>query len=85
MSIATANWKFLDARREISDIVKKVFEISSSEPFLITKDFVLKTCLLLFNDSIKFQVKNFDEQKVREFEQNWDRVKKSIIESFTLL
>ena len=85
MSIATANWKFLDARREISDIVKNVFEISSSEPFLITKDFVLKTCLLLFNDSIKFQVKNFDEQKVREFEQNWDRVKKSIIESFTLL
>lgn len=85
MSIATANWKFLDARREISDIVKKVFEISSSEPFLITKDFVLKTCLLLFNDSIKFQVKNFDEQKVRGFEQNWDRVKKSIIESFTLL
>jgi uncharacterized protein with ParB-like and HNH nuclease domain len=84
MSIATASWTS-DARKAMSDIVKRVFEISSSEPFIITKDFVLKTCLLLFSDSIKFQVKNFDKQRVTEFEENWERVEKSIIESFTLL
>jgi uncharacterized protein with ParB-like and HNH nuclease domain len=84
MSIATASWTS-DARKAMSDIVKRVFEISSSQPFLITKDFVLKTCLLIFSDSIKFQVKNFDKQRVTEFEENWGRVEKSIIESFTLL
>ena len=85
MSITTASWERLDARKEMSDVVKKVFEISNEEPFLITKDFVLKTCLVLFNNDIKFQVKNFDQDRVREFESNWDRITKSIIESFALL
>ncbi len=85
MSITTASWDHLDARKEVSDIVKKVFEISNEEPFLISKDFVLKTCLVLFNNDIKFQVKNFDQDRVREFESNWDRITKSIIESFALL
>jgi len=83
MSITTANWKS-DARKEIPDVVNKVFQIGNPG-FLIDKDFVLKTCLVLFNDSIKFQVKNFDKSNVIVFEENWDRIKKSIIEGFTLL
>jgi len=83
MSITTANWKS-DARKEIPDVVNKVFEIGNPG-FLISKDFVLKTCLVLFNDNIKFQVKNFDQSNVIVFEKNWDRIKKSIIEAFTLL
>lgn len=83
MSITTAHWK-ADARKEIPDVVKKVFEIGNPG-FLITEDFVLKTCLVLFNDNIKFQVKNFDQSNVLVFEKNWDRIKKSITESFTLL
>jgi uncharacterized protein with ParB-like and HNH nuclease domain len=83
MSITTAHWK-ADARKEIPDVVNKVFEIGNPG-FLITKDFVLKTCLVLFNDNIKFQVKNFDQSNVLVFEKNWDRIKKSITESFTLL
>ena len=83
MSITTANWKS-DARKEIPDVVNKVFSIGNPG-FLISKDFVLKTCLVLFNDNIKFQVKNFDQSNVIVFERNWDRIKKSIIEAFTLL
>ena len=83
MSITTAHWKS-DARKEIPDVVNKVFEIGSPG-FLINKDFVLKTCLVLINDNIKFQIKNFDQSNVMVFEQNWDRIKKSIIETFTLL
>ncbi|WP_373527677.1 DUF262 domain-containing protein [Nostoc sp.] len=83
MSITTANWK-LNAREEIHDVVKKVFEISNAG-FLISQDFVLKTCLFLFNENIKFQVKNFDQSSVAIFEQNWDRIKKTITESFILL
>lgn len=83
MSITTANWQS-DARKEMSDLVDRVFQIGNSD-FLISKDFVLKTCLFLFNDNIKFQVKNFDQTRVREFEDNWVKIKKSIIESFTFL
>jgi uncharacterized protein with ParB-like and HNH nuclease domain len=83
MSITTAHWK-LDARKEIPDVVKKVFEIGNPG-FQINGDFVLKTCLVLFNDNIKFQVKNFDHSNVMVFETHWDRVKKSITEAFTLL
>lgn len=83
MSITTAHWQS-DARKEIPDVVNKVFEIGNPG-FLINKDFVLKSCLVLFNDNIKFQVKNFDQSNVMVFEQNWGRIKKSIIESFRLL
>ncbi len=83
MSITTAHWKS-DARKEIPDVVNKVFQIGNPG-FLIDKDFVLKTCLVLFNDNIKFQVKNFDQSNVIVFEKNWDRIKKSIFEGFTLL
>jgi len=83
MSITTAHWK-ADARKEIPYVVNKVFEIGNPG-FLINKDFVLKTCLVLFNENIKFQVKNFDQSNVIEFEKNWDRVKESIIASFILL
>lgn len=83
MSITTANWT-LDARKEIPDVVNKVFAIGNPN-FLINKDFVLKTCLVLFSDNIKFQVKNFNQSQVLMFEKNWDRIRKSIIEAFTLL
>ncbi len=83
MSITTAHWQS-DARKEIPDVVNKVFEIGNPG-FLISKDFVLKTCLVLFNENIKFQVKNFDQSNVIVFEENWERIKKSIIEAFTLL
>lgn len=83
MSITTAHWKS-DARKEIPDVVSKVFEIGNPG-FLINKDFVLKTCLVLLNDNIKFQVKNFDQSNVLVFEQHWTRIRKSIIEAFVLL
>jgi uncharacterized protein with ParB-like and HNH nuclease domain len=83
MSITTAHWKS-DARKEIPDVVNKVFEIGSPG-FFISKDFVLKTCLVLFTDNIKFQVRNFDQSNVMAFEAQWDRIKKSIIEAFRLL
>jgi len=83
MSITTAHWKS-DARKEIPDVVNKVFAIANPG-FLVDKDFVLKTCLVLLNDNIKFQVRNFDQNNVIVFEQNWDRIKKCIIEAFQLI
>lgn len=84
MSIITANWKKLDARKEIPDVINKVFAIRGRE-FQISKDFVLKTCLVLLNDNIKFQIKNFDQTNVVHFEEHWPEIKKAIVSGFELV
>lgn len=81
MSIATANWSKYDARKEIKEVIDQVRENGNFE---IDKDFVLKTCLVLLVDNIKFQVKNFTQENVRLFEDNWERIKKCIISAFKL-
>lgn len=83
MSIASANWKRIDARKEIELLVSEVYAIGRPG-FIIDKDFVLKTCLVLFVDNIKFQLKNFTFDNVQIFENNWVEIKKSIIAAFTL-
>jgi uncharacterized protein with ParB-like and HNH nuclease domain len=85
MSIATANWKTIDARKEITAVVDFVFENIGRPSFSIDKDFVLKTCLVLLSDNIKFQMNNFGHDTVQVFEQNWVRIRKSIIEGFKLV
>lgn len=84
MSITTANWTLRDARKSLEDVVKKVFEIGKPG-FMVNADFILKVCLVLFNDNIKFQVKNFDRKSVQQFDKNWDRIKDSIIAAFKLV
>lgn len=84
MSIASANWKKINAREEIEDTVERVFNISNAG-FRIDKDFVLKTCLVLFIENIKFELKNFGYENVKIFEDNWYEIKESIISTFELL
>ncbi len=95
MSIASANWKDKDARNEIEEVIKEVFEIGEIEgenketevpgpQFRIDKDFVLKTCLFLFQDNIRFKLKNFTRDTVRYFECNWPNIKESIVTAFKL-
>ncbi len=83
MSIASANWKEYDARKEIEKLVSEVYDIGQSQ-FIINKDFVLKTCLVLFVDNIRFQLKNFTYENINKFETNWPKIRKSIISAFML-
>lgn len=87
MSITIANWTTedgSDARKSLSDLVTEVFGIGKPG-FMISEDFILKTCLVLFNDNIKFNVKNFDSSTVSVFSTNWKRIKECILQSFRLL
>lgn len=95
MSIATANWEDNDARNEMELVIKDVFKIGEIEgenketevsgpQFRIDKDFVLKTCLFLFQDNIRFKLKNFTRDTVSYFECNWPNIKKSIVTAFKL-
>ena len=80
MSITTANWK-KDARKEFKVLIDTVY----ANNFIISADLILKCCLVLFNDNIKFQVANFGAQSVSVFDDNWERIKKCIEVTFELL
>ena len=80
MSITTANWE-RDARKEFKDLIDAIYVNN----FRISADLILKCCLVLFNENIKFQVANFDSDSVRVFDTNWDRIRKCIEVSFELL
>ena len=80
MSITTANWE-KDARKEFKVLIDAVY----ANNFIISADLILKCCLVLFNDNIKFQVANFDAQSVSVFDENWERIKKCIEVTFELL
>ena len=80
MSITTANWS-KDAREEFKSLINAVY----ANNFVISADLILKCCLVLFNENIKFQVANFDSKSVQEFDNNWERIRNSIEVSFELL
>lgn len=84
MSYTTANWTTRDARKSFSDLIKQVYNIGKPN-FIINADLILKICLVLFKDNIKFQVKNFDHPSVAQFENNWDDISKAIVEAFKLI
>lgn len=84
MSYTTANWTVRDARKEFAELIRQVYQIGRPN-FIINADLILKTCLVLFKENIKFQVKNFDNSSVVQFETNWDDISKAIIEAFKLI
>ena len=84
MSITTANWKKRDVREEFGTLIRDVNQIAKPG-FWIDGDFILKTCLVLFNDNIRFMVKNFDHASVTSYEDHWDQIRESIVLTFKLI
>lgn len=81
-SIAIANWKILDARTEINDLVDR---INNELRFDIDKDLILKGFLFLFHNNIRFQINSFDKNFIESIEQKWENIKDCFIETFRLL
>ena len=77
LSIATAQWKNKDARKEITEFVDEINQIGDG--FYFNKDFVLKSCLVLcdFSD-IAFKVDNFNTNAMQKIESEWDDIKEAI-------
>lgn len=84
LSIATAQWESLDARKEITEFVDYINTIGSG--FNVNKDFIMKASLVLtgFSD-IAFKVDNFNKQNMLKIEQNWQTIKTSITQAFLLV
>jgi uncharacterized protein with ParB-like and HNH nuclease domain len=81
MSIAVANWEKRDARKEIHALVDEIRD----KGFFISKDFILKTFLILHSKDIKFKVTNFSSTNAKEFESEWGKIRDTIHIAFDLL
>ncbi len=81
MSIAVANWKHKDARKEIYALV----DIVRDKGFSISKDFILKTFLYLHSKDIKFKVTNFSVDNAIAFENEWEKIRDAILSVFDLV
>lgn len=77
-SVAVAQWNH-DAREEITRLVKDLNKIGSNG-FNFSKDLVLKAGLMLSDiSSVRFKGDNFNRNNMREFEQNWNNIKRILI------
>lgn len=83
LSIATAQWEYLDAREEIIKLVDEINAIGDG--FNINKDFVLKSALVFSRKSIVYKVKNFTRENMLEIEKMWEYISKSLVQAFKLV
>lgn len=74
MSILVGKWK--DAGDKIDDLIILLF---AEYGFIVDRDFVLKNCLMIYSDDIKFRVSNFTDKFVCDIEKNFDIISSSII------
>lgn len=84
LSFATAQWESRDAREEIHNFVDEINEIGKG--FNISKDIVLKACLVLSDLSdITFKVDNFNRTNMLKIEKEWDNITKAIRDALRLI
>ena len=77
LSIATSQWKTIDARQEIHGLVDELNRIGTG--FNLNKDFVLKSCLVLADISnIGFRVTNFSRENSRRIESAWQEIAEAL-------
>jgi len=84
LSIATAAWKKIDARKAIYDLVDDLNDIG--EKFTLNKDFVLKSCLVLSDiPAIEFRVSNFTRENMEKIEKYWESISRALNETVKLI
>jgi hypothetical protein len=77
LSIATAQWKDVEARDAIHSLVDELNE--TGQGFAFTKDIVLKAGLVLTDTpSIAFRVTNFNASNMAKLESNWHSIAQAL-------
>ncbi|MCY3878874.1 MAG: DUF262 domain-containing protein [Rhodobacteraceae bacterium] len=84
LSIATSQWKTMDARKEVHRLVDDLNQIG---PGLgLTKDFVLKAGLMLTDiANVGFQVRNFTQANMEILEENWQKIRNALVETVQIV
>lgn len=81
MSITSATWE--TAREEMASIIEEI-ERLGRPGFIVNKDFVLKACLVLLSDNVKFDLRNFNDQAAARIKREWSRIRSSVLLAFQI-
>ncbi len=84
MSYTTSQWRERDARDVFDRLVQRVFTIGSPG-FSISRDFLLKTSLMLHATDVRFKLKNLDPEVIARMERDWDRFAMATVAAFEFL
>ena len=83
LSIAVAQWKKIDARKEIHKLVDELNRIGTG--FALSQDFVLKAGLMLADiASVGFKVENFTTANMAVLEANWPAIRAALVRTVEL-
>lgn len=83
LSVAVAQWKNIDARAEIHQLVDEINRIGAG--FTLSQDFVLKAGLMLANiASVGFKVENFTAQNMATLESDWQAIRTALVRTVEL-
>jgi len=76
LSLVTSKWVG-NAREEIYGFVDRInSDLTRKNEF--DKDFIMKSCLVLTDLSVKYKVENFNNKNLTLIEKNWRQIKSSI-------
>ncbi|MCC3276567.1 DUF262 domain-containing protein [Arthrobacter sp. zg-Y20] len=84
LSMATNQWKELDAREEVRSIVSEL-NSNAGRQFSFSKDVVLKTALSIAGVDVRFKVSNFTQANMGKVEGAWLEIRGALLRAATLL
>ena len=80
LSTVTARWKDdvagKSARDQVTEFVDEINKVR--EGFNFTKDFVLKSCLMLTDLNVEFLAKNLTKNNIDYISDSWEKIKESM-------
>lgn len=84
LSMATNQWKELDAREEVRSLVSEM-NSNAGRQFSFSKDVVLKTALTVAGLDVRFKVANFTQANMSKVEAAWPEIEGALLRAATLL
>lgn len=84
LSMATNQWKELDAREEVRSLVSEL-NSNAGRQFSFSKDVVLKTALTIAGVDVQFRVANFTQDNMSKVEAAWPKIEGALLRAATLL
>lgn len=84
LSMATNQWKELDAREEVRSLVSEL-NSNAGRQFSFSKDLVLKTALTVAGIDVRFKVANFTQSNMARVEEEWPRIEGALLRAASLL
>ncbi len=77
LSMVTARWTEVNAREEIFGFVDRL-NAELTRPNNFSKDFVLKTCLVLSDLPVQYRVQNFSDKNLGLIFERWEGIKAAV-------